>query len=161
MELDDTIITKVLKLLQKKELLSSTRKGHGLTEKGKNIFEILNEYISIPKQVNTPFYPGKKQVLIRIKTNKDIALTADHRNVALKAGADAAFILKFRNRFSAEAIGLEDFETLETMFDFKINNVLVVAFAETLKDATNGALAVALTLDQRLSQELVELELAQ
>jgi len=133
--------------------------GHALTEKGKNIFEILKEYISVPRQVNTPFYPDQKQVAIRIKTNKDITLTPEHRAIALKAGAEAAFILKFKNRFSAEAIGLEDFETLETLFDFKINNILIVAFAETLRDAANGVLAVALTLDKRLCKELVELEI--
>ena len=158
LEMDEKTIKHMLELLKKKEIIASSRKGHALTKKGKYIFEILKEYISLPKTVNTPFYPGKQQVAIQLKTNKDIPIDNTHRNIAIKAGADAAFLMKFKNSISSECIGLDDFDTMETLFDFRINNILVVTFADTLRDAVNAALAVALTLDNGLNKELGQLE---
>jgi len=159
LELGEGTIRSILQILKKRSLLRSTRKGHSLSEKGTKIFDVLKEYINLPRKVETPFYPGKKQVAIKLKTQKDLPISVEHRDMAIKAGADAALILKFKNSLYAEGIGFDDFDSLETLFDFSVNNILIISFADTLRDAANGALAVALTLDSRLSKEITQLEM--
>ena len=159
LDLDEKIITDILSIMKSKSLVISTRKGSFLTERGQNFLDILKEYVSIPKCVTTPYYPGKKQVAVKIKTHKEIDLKKAHRDIAIEAGADTAIILKLNNRLHAEGIGFDEFDDLETLFDFKFNHILIITFADSVKIAANAALAVAFNLDTRITKELGEIEL--
>jgi len=159
LEIEEGVIKRVLHILKKKELLDSSKKGYSLTGRGHNFLDILKEYVGIPQCVRTPYYPDKKQVAVKVKAYKDISIKTEHRDIAIKAGADTAIILKVNNRFSAEGIGFDEFENLETLFDFKFNNVLIITFADTIRDAANAALTVAFHLDDRIAKELGQIEL--
>jgi len=137
LDADQYVVKQVIELLKKKQMLISS---------------------TIPQQVTTPYYPDKKQVAVKVKTYKDIELKKAHKDLALKTGADSAIILKFNNRFSAEGIGFDEFDNLDTLFDFKFNNILIITFADTLRAATNSALTVAFNLDNRIAKELIEIE---
>ena len=158
LDADNTVVKQVIELLKKKKMLDSSTKGYSLSDRGKHFLDILQEYVSIPQQVTTPYYPDKKQVAVKVKTYKDIELKKAHKDLALKTGADSAIILKFNNRFSAEGIGFDEFDNLDTLFDFKFNNILIITFADTLRAATNSALTVAFNLDNRIAKELIEIE---
>ena len=143
----------ILDTLKKKGLISSTRKGHSLTEKGKGISAKLSNIIEL-KKIRTDIYRGTKQAAALIKHKKPAKIEVKLRDTAIKNGADAALILSFDKKLHAPGIEA-GFPELDNLFGFEKNNILVVSFAKTQRDAENSALAVADEISSDLGRLLL------
>ncbi len=150
--LGEGTIRSILSILKQKELIASTQKGHTLTDKGEMLLEEIKQHIILPKEVKTGFYKNKKQIALVVKTKEPIAMTTDLRDIGIRRGASAAMALTYANG-DLYAKGLEecDFSELVKLFDYKQNNTLIIVFSEKISEALNSALAMALTLDNKLN----------
>lgn len=155
LELGEGTVRSILDILKQKKLIASTQQGHTLTEKGEMLVNDIKTHISPPKEVQTSFYPDKKQAAVLVKTKEPAKITTELRDIAVRRGAKAALILIYSNG-NLYARGLEesDFSSLTGMFEFRQNNTLIIAFADRISEATNAALAIALEIDDKLNAEV-------
>lgn len=139
--LGEGTVRSILDVLKSKAIISSTREGHSLTKKGKALISRINSKIEI-KKIKTNIYKNTKQAAALVKTKKPVKIKVSLRDTAIRNRADAALILSFDKKLCAPGIEI-NFPELDKIFDFKKNNILVVSFAKTQRDAENSALAVA------------------
>jgi len=139
--LGEGTVRTILDMLKKKGLISSTRKGHSLTGKGEPLAGKINNTIEL-KKIKTNIYKNTKQAAVLIRQKKHVKIKVELRDTAIRNGADAALILSFDKKLHAPGIEIS-FPELDKLFKFEKNNILIVTFAKTQKDAENSALAVA------------------
>jgi len=158
LELGEGTVRTILDILKSKKLLDSTKKGHFLSKRGTEILGQIYDLISFPKNVALQnIYPDSKKIGILIKSAKNLKELYKLRDVAVKNGADGAIILKYEGKLHAPESGYEqDYEELEKYFDFKSDDVLVVAFSGERRLAENGALAIAVELSNTLKKFISE-----
>lgn len=154
MELGEGTIRTILKILKHKKLLDSTKKGHFLSKSGAEALSQISARISMPKKVAMQnLYPDLKKMGILVRNAPNLKEVYKLRDIAVKHGADGAIILKFDGRLRAPESGFEqEFKELEKYFDLKDNDALVIAFSGKSKDAENGALAIAVELNEALKK---------
>ena len=154
MEFGEGTIRTILKILKSKKLLDSTKKGHFLSKSGAEALSQISARISMPKKVVMQnLYPDLKKMGILIRNAPNLKEIYKLRDIAVKHGADGAVILKFDGRLRAPESGYEqEFRELEKHFDLKDNDALVISFSGRSKDAENGALAIAVELDEALKK---------
>ena len=148
LELGEGTIRTILNILKSKKLLGSTKKGHFLSNKGINTLNVVLESMGTPKKVSIQnLYPKLKKAAIVVKNIANLNNLYKLRDLAVKNGAEGAIILKFEGRlYAPESDYKQDYRELEEYFKLKNNDVVVVAFSDTYRNAENGALAVAIEL---------------
>ncbi|MBI2652696.1 hypothetical protein HYX00_04490 [Candidatus Woesearchaeota archaeon] len=158
LELGEGTLRTILKLLKSKKLLDSTKKGHFLSEKGTETLNQIYEYINAPKYLTIKsLYPNFKKIGILIKNPSNLRELYKLRDIAVKNSAEGALILKFENKLYAPESDFEqDYRELESYFDLKNNDVLVIVFSNEKRHAENGALAIAIELNDALKKFISE-----
>lgn len=158
LELGEGTVRTILEILKSKKLLDSTKKGHFLNKNGCEILNQIYEFISMPKDITIKnIYPDLKKTGILIKDVSNLKELYKIRDIAVKNGADGAIILKFDNKLYAPEYNYEQgYEELEKYFDFKNNDVLVIAFSNEKRNAENGAIAIAVELNNTLKKFISE-----
>ena len=159
LELGEGTIRTILGILKSKKLLSSTKKGHFLSRKGREIFDDITQSISVPKAFTAKtIYPEYKKIAVHIKNAPALKETYRLRDIAVKNGAEGAVILKFKDRlYAPEDDVRQNFGKLEEQFDLINGDVLIIGFSNGKKDAENGALSVAAELSGALKKFIKKL----
>src|SRR3989338_4177194 len=86
LELGEGSIRGILNELKSKKLITSTKQGHSLSNKGKKAIENILKNIGLPKKVNLKMYEEFKKVMIIIKNIKNYMQSYRERDVAVKNG---------------------------------------------------------------------------
>ena len=163
LSLGEGTVRTILNILKEKKLICSTKQGHSLTGKG-NLFLKKTEAITLIKSANLDdFYPKLRKILILLKKpDKTVKISFQQRDIAVKQGADGAVILKFDNKLyipDADINFKENYKKaynkILKCFDFKKGDILIICFAGSLRNAENGALAIALSMSKELN-DLIE-----
>lgn len=158
LELGEGTIRTILEALKSKGFLDSTKKGHFLSSKGHEALIQIYNSVSIPKEVIVQdIYPNSKKVGVLVRNVQRLKELYRLRDIAVKNGADGAIILKFEGKlYAPESDYEQSYEELENHFDFKNNDVLIIAFSNKRKHAENGALAIAVELNYNLKRFINE-----
>lgn len=155
MEIGEGTVRSILNILKQKQMITSTQKGHTLTDKGEGLLNEITHHITVPKEVKTNFYKNKKQAALVVMTQKPVKVSTDLRDIGVRRGASSAMVLNYSSgKLLAKGLEECDFRGLEKLFDYKQNNTLVIAFADKLSEAMNSALAIALEIDSKLNAEI-------
>lgn len=154
LELGEGTTRTILEILKSKKLLDSTKKGHFLSKRGSEALSQIYELISYPKNIKVQnIYPGLNKMGIAVKNVSTLKGLYRLRDIAVKNGADGAITLRFENKlYAPESDYEQDYKELESYFDFKNNDVLVIAFSNEKRHAENGALAIAIELNDTLKK---------
>jgi len=147
LELGEGTVRTILSILKEKELLHSSKKGHIVSRKGKNAFEKISACINECKRVKFDrIYPELKKfgiVLPKKKVRNNYRL----RDIAVKNGAEGALILEFDGRLTTpEEREIVNYKELENEFKLNNNDILILAFADSYRNAENGAFAIAVEI---------------
>src|SRR3989338_704697 len=95
LELGEGTIRSILDILKSNKLLVSDKKGHYLSQKGKELLKEINESIKISQADLSSMFPRKKEVAVQIKHIKNkrcLGKAYELRDTAVKAGADGALV---------------------------------------------------------------------
>lgn len=154
LELGEGTVRTILSILKSQKLLDSTKKGHFLSQKGSKMLNQIYESISMPKNIQIRnLYPDFRKIGILIKNAPNLNKLYKLRDIAVKNKAEGAILFKFEGKLYAPESDYEiDYKELEKYFDFKDNDVLVIAFSNKSKHAENGALAIAIELNDFLKK---------
>ena len=160
LELGEGTIRTILENLKSRKLLSSTKKGHLLSQRGSEVLNRVFESISMPKVINAQtVYPNFKKIGVQVKNVPELKEIYKLRDIAVKNGADGAIILRYQNKlYAPESDYEQDFKELEDLFDFRNNDILIVAFSDEKKNAENGALSITIELDGYLKNFINEFD---
>ena len=158
LELGEGTIRTILEEFKSKKLLDSTKKGHSMSKKGDEMLQKIFEIISMPKKINAEsLYPEYKKIGVLIKNAPDVNGLTKLRDLAVKSGADGAVILKYNGQiYAPESDFVQEYNALENYFEFKNNDILVIAFSNASRQAENGALAIAIELNAYLKSFINE-----
>ena len=139
----------ILNILREKGLITSSRGGHFLTRKGKNVVGNFPTYVTVNVRGITV---GEVNVgtLVR-NAAKKIRYGVEQRDEAIKAGAQGATVLIFKNgKFGFPdnfiKIDKKTSDALVKLFKPKDGDVLVIGTGEDVEKARAGARAAALSL---------------
>lgn len=154
LELGEGTARTILEMLKSKNLLDSTKKGHFLSKKGSDTLNEIFQRISMPKLLTAEnLYPNFKKIGVVVKNVSNLKELYKLRDIAVKHGAEGALILKFEDKLYAPELDYEqDFTELEKYFELKNNDVLVVVFSDEKRNAENGAIAIAIELNNSLKK---------
>ena len=154
LELGEGTVRTILEALKSKEFLDSTKKGHFLSTKGRKMLLEIYDSIIIPKELSAKnIYPNSKKIGVLLRNVLSLKELHRLRDIAVKNGADGAIILRFEKKLYAPQSGYEQsYEELEKNFDFKNNDALIIAFSNKKRYAENGALAIAIELNEKLKK---------
>lgn len=165
LELGEGTIRSILDILKGNNLLVSDKKGHYLSQKGKDLLKEANRNISISKADLSSLFPRKKGIAVQIKhikNKKDLGKAYELRDTAVKAGADGALILEYDQRLKLyeleDANNGYDFKEIENKFSLEKNDLVVAAYADSYKLAEYGALAVAIEANNSLKSIMQKLK---
>lgn len=160
LELGEGTIRAILNILAKNQLLKSDKKGHYLSAKGIGILKKIDEVISI-KEVYANCLKSNKNIKnknimgVQIKSAAKIEKPYVLRDEALKNGAEGALILKYDKALKLYDLDYnEDFSKIEKQFDLKKGDIIIIAYANSLKLAEHGALAAAIGISNYLNSLL-------
>jgi len=147
LELGEGSIRGILNELKSKKLITSTKQGHSLSNKGKKAIENILKNIGLPKKVNLKMYEEFKKVRIIIKNIKNYMQSYRERDVAVKNGAEGAIILTNKN--GKLDLGFKcncNLSELEKDSIINKDDIMIVAWADSYRNAENSALAAAMSL---------------
>jgi len=161
--LGEGTIRTILDILKNKNLICSTKQGHSLTEEGNLFLKKTEKSIVVKRLILEDFYPKlKKAVVLLKKADKNIKISFEQRDIAVKQGADGAVILKFDNKLCIPDTNInfkknykKAYDEILKCFDFKKGDILIICFAESSRNAENGSLAIALSMSKELNKLLV------
>jgi len=153
LELGEGTIRTILDILKNNNLISSTQKGHSLSEKGINILNDIKKDIELLKNIKYKQYKNLKSQGIVIKNLQKIEKTTQLRDRAIKNGAESALILVFEEKLiMPDFKPQQDFSELENYYKFNNGDILIATFASSKKLAEQSALSVALELNYNLKK---------
>ena len=159
LELGEGTVRTILDILKDKNLICSTKQGHSLTEKGNLFLKKTEKSMVVKRLILEDFYPKlEKAVVLLKKPDKNIKISFEQRDIAVKQGAEGAVILKFDKELQIPDADTNfnenykrSYDKILKCFDFKKGNILIICFAGSLKNAENGALAIALSMSKELN----------
>lgn len=153
LELGEGTVRSILDILKKKKLITSTRQGHSLAEKGKEVLREIKDIIEIKKLISKKIFPDHKKTAVLVKKyDKDIKIDYELRDTAVKNKADGALIFLFDKKLiipDYECRG--DFKELDDLFDYKNKDLLIITFAGSYKNSETSALKVAEAVNANLN----------
>ncbi|MBD3310067.1 hypothetical protein GF351_02515 [Candidatus Woesearchaeota archaeon] len=143
LELGEGTVKSILNTLKQKNLITSSTHGHIYTGKGAGHMARIREIIELPRKLRLDLFPGKQGCAVLLKSRKEGKVSIDHRDLAIKNGADAALILVYGERLQMTGCDVPPPEELTGMYEYRRNNILIVCFSKTYRWAENSALATA------------------
>ncbi|MFH1788898.1 MAG: DUF4443 domain-containing protein [Candidatus Altiarchaeota archaeon] len=151
----------ILKKLKKEQMITSVKQGHTLSDKGLKMLEKLLEEFTKPHALESFDLAcgSTKAMAIVHNASAKVKKGLDERDIAVKAGADGAVILVYKDgkiQFPAGDAGLEELSETRSKIeelDLREGDVVVISFAGDEIKAEDGVLAVI--------TNLVDLEFAQ
>ena len=155
LNLGEGTIRTILKILKSKKLLKSNNKGHHLSSKGSASLDELFNHISMPKAaVLKELYPEFKKIGLVVRHATELKSAYRLRDIAVKNGAEGALILlKQKNKIHAPESGFDaNYNVLESQFDIKEGDIIIIACADSIRNAENGALGIAAAIDTALKK---------
>lgn len=153
LELGEGTIRTILDILKNNNLISSTQKGHSLSEKGINILNDIKKDIELLKNIKYKEYKNLRSQGIVIKNLQKIEKTTQLRDTAIKNRAESALILVFGEKLiMPDFKPQQDFSELENYYKFNNGDILIATFASSKKLAEQSALSVALELNYNLKK---------
>lgn len=157
--LGEGTVRTILSILKSRKLLNSSKKGHLLSRKGTEMLSNLRRNIEPPKIISVHnLYPEYKKIGVLVRNAKKLKQLYKLRDIAVKHGADGAVILKFhRELYAPESEYKMDFKSVKKCFNLRNGDVVVIAFSDKVKNAENGALAIAIELNDFLKRFINEL----
>lgn len=158
LELGEGTVRTILEILKSKKFLDSTKKGHFLSKRGNELLNEFHECVSMPKNVTLQnLYIESKKCAVIVRNVPHLKQLYKLRDIAVKNVAEGAIILKFEDKlYAPESNYKQDYKELEKYFEFKNNDVLIIAFANEKRNAENGALAIAVELNSTLKKFISE-----
>jgi DNA-binding transcriptional regulator LsrR (DeoR family) len=142
----------ILDYLKEKELITSSRGGHALTDKGRSLLGEPLEFVQIEAG---ELAVGRASVatIVRDAAGK-VKKGIEQRDEAIKAGAGGATVLVFKNgklQFQGgfAKIGSETSEALTKALKPRDGDVVIIGAGDDLTAAEAGARAAALTLRRK------------
>jgi len=159
LELGEGTVRAILDILKNKNLICSTKQGHSLTEKGNLFLKKTEKSITVKRLILEDFYPElEKAVVLLKKADKNLKISFEQRDIAVKQGADGAVILRFDNKLYIPNADINFKESYKKAyneilkcFDFKKGYMLIICFAGSLRNAENGALEIALSMSKEFN----------
>ena len=149
LELGEGTVRTILNTLKSKRLLKSTKKGHELSEKGRNIMNAVKEIIEIKKIEIKKFFPSFKKVGIAVRESPEEEIGYKQRDVAIKNGAEGALLLRYDKKLYLPNVDYDsNFNELD-IFKLKKGNILAVTFANDYRWAEISALAVVMSMSRK------------
>jgi len=149
----------ILKKLKNKGFITSTKKGHALTNSGE---EYLNKYLekfTIPFKIHSSdIVPYKKTGIIIRNAHDNITNGIAERDIAVRTGALGALVLEYKDesgrlKFPGDSQLLESFpefkseiETIAMNAKFMPKDVFVVSFGEDYTICENAVISIAISL---------------
>ena len=165
LELGEGTIRSILDILKSNNLLVSDKKGHYLSQKGKELLEKINKHIRTSKADLSSMFSHKKGIAVQIKhvkNKKGLGKPYELRDTAVKAGADGALVLDYDRKlklYELENPSNEyDFKGIGNEFSLEKNDLVVAAYADSYKLAEYGALAVAIEISDNLKAIMKKLK---
>lgn len=158
LELGEGTVRTILESLKSKKLLESTKKGHFLSKKGSDVLSQIFEHIAMPKGMAMQnLYPDLRKAAVLIRNTPNLKGLYRFRDIAVRNGAEGAIILNYDGKlYAPESDYEQDYRELERHFDFRNDDVLVIAFSSQKRLAENGALAIAVELNDFLKRFINE-----
>jgi len=143
----------IIKRLSAEGLITSAKLGHSLTPHGKAYVERKLEAMSKPQPINLSHLVSAEQSIIILRGAADkvgdgVAL----RDIALKAGADGAVVLVYKDgalRFPGGGLKMSDYmPDGERLLSIGVcpSDALIIGFGRSQHAAEDGAVAAALSL---------------
>ena len=165
LELGEGTIRSILDILKGNNLLASGKKGHYLSQKGKELLKEVNKNIGISKADLSFVFPSKKGIAVQIrhaKNKKGLAKAYELRDTAVKAGADGALILEYDGKLRLYELETStnkyDFDEIGKNFSLEKTDLVIAAYADSYKLAEYGALAAAIEANNSLKSIVQKLK---
>ena len=160
LELGEGTIRTILNALKSARLTDSAKSGHLISKEGAKLQATIYRHISAPKKLEIrSIYPEYKKIGVVIKNSRKLSELYKLRDIAVKNNSEGAMILKFDKKLYAPESGYNgDFSEFQKHFEFEEGDVLIIAFAEKIKNAETGALAIAAELNSVLKKILENFE---
>jgi hypothetical protein len=143
--------------MKNKKLIISTNKGHSLARKGLNLIKEINSIIEINDIELSEIYPAMNKSVILIKTKEKKRISFEHRDIAVRHGANGAIIAQFKEKLIIPCPNIDfkktypnDYEKIISSLELKKENILVICFANKKTNAEKGAFAVSLEISKKL-----------
>lgn len=158
LELGEGTVRTILESLKSKKLLESTKKGHFLSKKGSEVLSQIFEHIAMPRDMAMQnLYPDLRKAAVLIRNMPNLKGLYRLRDIAVRNGAEGAIILNYNGKlYAPESDYEQDYMELERHFDFRNDDVLVIAFSGQKRLAENGAIAIAVELNDFLKRFINE-----
>ena len=151
LQLGEGTIRTILDILKNNNLITSTQKGHSLSEEGNLVLSNIKKDVELLEKIEYGEYKNLESQGIIIKNAQRLEKTTFLRDKAIKNGADAALILVFDNGLKMPDFeSKEDFSGLEKYYNFNKGDILIATFADSKRIAEQSALSVALELNKNL-----------
>ncbi len=141
----------IIKRLTKDGLIDSSKKGHFLTTEGKRWINSIQDRFTRPYSVESDLVEGFKSLIVVHNAVGRLGSIVSYRDVAVKAGALGALILKNDGGKLVFPSAEDDLKGFEGEIDtgrLKLtgDDVIVIVFANTYEIAESGAVSIALDL---------------
>lgn len=159
--LGEGTVRTILDILKSKKIITSSKKGHGLSDQGRELRIEFHKQIGTIKPLNlkelNPLF--KEAVIVKkIDTKKK---HFELRDVAIRNHAGGVLILEYDKELeipSSDVDFFKDFrksyEEILNTFDINPGNTLVVVFAKSTANAKNALLAVAAEMNIKVQKIL-------
>jgi DNA-binding PadR family transcriptional regulator len=151
LDLGEGTVRSILDILKEKGFLNSNTRGHYLSENGKAFVKKIKDKMII-KEINiTKLFINKKAAAIHLINPKKIEKAVILRDEAVKNGAEGALILKYNKTLEFyDSDYSEDFSDIEGKFNLSMDDILIIAYADSFKLSEYGALAAGMKLNNGL-----------
>ena len=157
LSLGEGSVRSILNNLKIKGIITSSKGGHKLTEKGRDIkkefYQEIGEFKNIHLKELNPLF--KRGVVVKNFDTKRSSI--ELRDIAIKNNADGALILRYGKDLEMPDSEVdffknfrESYEELLNAFDINPGNTLVVVFAKSQSLATNALLALVVAMNTKI-----------
>lgn len=165
LELGEGTVKALLSILKRRKVIASTKEGHVLNSNGKKLLLELNALVTLPREAGyTDFYSDLRNSAAQLKKGfklsektKETVDAVNIRDIAVRNGADAAFILFYRNgKLKMSEKDTYSFTQLQDQFRLKEGDVVLISFAKTKRHAELGVLSQAVLANSAFARLLSE-----
>jgi len=143
----------IIKRLKAEGLVESKPRGHALSPRGGRTVAALLRRFAMPQDVELDIVPGKRCcVTVAHNAAGKISTGVGERELAVRAGADGALLLRFSGGclgFPCGDVSLDPYPGTKLFLEgvkLREGDVVVVGFSAVREKAADGALSIALGL---------------
>ncbi len=152
LNIGEGVMRRLLEILNNRDLILSSNKGHKYSEKGQKLIDEINKNIVIKNELELNLFKNKKNTAILLHDTSNTKINYILRDIAIRNQADGAMIFKYSDKLELPDCdyNLESFEILKDIFHFKKNDVLIVTFSDNKLISDISCFAVASKISESL-----------